>query len=106
MIVIRERQVLDVVIQSVADVVTDMSADPFGDIALETVQGRGQQAKTEQQQSRTDQHAGVAADNTLVDHLLDDTRHEQGKSGQGCQGEQAKQDLSQVRSDKGAESEY
>lgn len=69
---------LDVIVQPVADVVAEMSTDPLGDVTLETVQDGGQQAQAKQKQRRTDQHTGLPAGNTLVDHLLDDTRHDQG----------------------------
>ena len=69
---------LDVVIQTVTDVVTDVPPYPFGDVTLEAVQGCCQQTETEQQQSGSRKNAGLAIDNALIDHPLDDARHKQG----------------------------
>ena len=74
----RKGEMLDVVIQPVANVIADMSADPFRDVTLKAIQGSGQQTETQQQQSRADQHARTTVGDALVDHLLDDARHNQG----------------------------
>src|SRR5271157_2185798 len=102
-VVIGEGQVLDAVVHAVAQVVTHVSGNPLGEVALDKVQGGGQEADAEQEQSRMDQESGRAGFEAVVDHALDDQRHDQRQTGGREQEGQVEGELAEIRVEEGTQ---
>jgi len=99
---IRERQVLDMVVHPISQIVTHARRGPFRTIAVNQIQNRGGKPKSEEQKRRLDQGTGFTLHQSLVDHSLNDTRHKQVEPGEEQQGEQGPQDLPIIRFQKGS----
>jgi hypothetical protein len=105
MVVIGERQLLDVVVHAVAQVIADPHGDPLGQIAVSQVQYCGGKPKSEEEKRRANEVIHFAAHKSIVDHGADDARHDQAESGQSQQQEHGRQDLPHVWFEKDAYSE-
>jgi len=70
-------KVLNVVVQAVAQIVSDMSGGPFGQEALPVSEDRICQADPQQQESGCDQHLYILLAQTDIDYTLNDRRNQQ-----------------------------
>ena len=102
MVVVGEREVLDVVIQAVAQVVAHALGHPLGSITLEVGQRGFEQADAQDEQGRLDHEADLALQQANVNHLANDGRNDQAEAGDGQEQQQGKQELPVIGLDEGA----
>src|SRR5215208_1589203 len=96
MVVIGERQVLDMIIHTIAQVIAHLCRNPLGEVTVAQSQYGRAKPKCQKEKSRTDQVNRLTARQTFIDHRLDDTRHDQVESGDREQYEQCRQYLPEI----------
>ena len=100
MVVIGERQVLNVIVHAVAQVVAHMRRHPLRGITVAQAQQRRDKPKSEQKKRRADEVGRVAAQESVIDHRLDHPGDDQIQPGDEQQHQQACKDLPRVRTQK------
>ena len=71
---------LDMVIHAVTQVIANGNSDPFGDVAVKQIQDCRTKPKREQKKRGADQVIRLAADQSVIDHRLNDPWHDQVES--------------------------
>jgi len=100
-----EGQMLDTVVHGVAEVVADAGRGPLGDVVLDQIEDGDRQPQSQQQQRRPGKIPCLALHQSVVDHLLQDARHDERQPRDGQERQEGEDNREGVGPDEGAQPE-